>query len=276
MSAASLQNYNNTAALTRGLRSLILEMLEPDLLGPRRFHVAVSGGSMVDLLAQALLTDPIDSRVRFDVWDIFFADERLVSFESEESNYGLFKRKFLDKIPAHHDKPTVYPVSAQKIKEFQESKCSATDVANDYWEQMRRVFATKTHVPPIPNFELMLLGCGLDGHTCSLFPYHKALDDINSWVLPITDSPKPPSTRITLSLSVCGAALNTVFLAIGEAKQDIMKRIFDEQDMNLPCSMLTHNKFGEGRQTGRIYWLTDYECVKDLKYPGIGRFIGRV
>jgi len=97
-----------------------------------------------------------------------------------------------------------------------------------------------------------LLGCGPDGHTCSLFPGHELLRETVGWILPIEDSPKPPAKRITLSLPVVHAASKIGFVAAGEGKQDILQKIFDtEEGQSLPCGLVNE---GGG---DKVSWFTD-------------------
>ena len=52
----------------------------------------------------------------------------------------------------------------------------------------------------------------------------------------ITDSPKPPAKRITLTYPVLNHASRVAFVASGEGKQEILQRIMDHPEENLPCS----------------------------------------
>ena len=64
---------------------------------------------------------------------------------------------------------------------------------------------------------------GPDGHTCSLFPNHPALDVEDKLVTYIDNSPKPPSQRITFTYKLLLNAKNVIFLATGKSKQTIVR-----------------------------------------------------
>lgn len=95
----------------------------------------------------------------------------------------------------------------------------AEEAARDYIQKMA------VHFPPdeLPRFHLLLLGMGPDGHTCSLFPGHRLLDETSVWVAPITDSPKPPPSRITLTFPVLNNAECCAFAMTGQSKAEMVK-----------------------------------------------------
>ncbi|KAI5279945.1 suppressor of los1-1, partial [Ascosphaera aggregata] len=246
-----------------------------------RFRVGVSGGSLPATLAQALLSDKDTSLSlsedelqqeaqgdssspglpQFDKWDIFFADERLVPLDHEDSNYYLLKKEWLDKIPESLPQPTVHTIDEAHINDS-----DVQTVAELYQEDLTRAFAAKDSVKH-PIFDLLLLGCGPDGHTCSLFPGHELLREADAWVVPITDSPKPPSKRITLTLPVVTHAMRIAFVAQGSGKKDVLHQIFDTAEgKDLPCALV--NAGG----SDRVCWFTDSAAAEEVLFPKLSSF----
>lgn len=82
-----------------------------------------------------------------------------------------------------------------------------------------------------------LIGMGEDGHIASLFPRHPGLSDLSD-VLVISDSPKPPPRRLTLSLPVLHRAGSHLILALGAAKGAVARRARQGADPALPVSLL--------------------------------------
>ena len=78
----------------------------------------------------------------------------------------------------------------------------------------------------VNQFDIVFLGMGEDGHTASLFPGNDALDDAQS-VVPVYDSPKPPSDRVSLSVNTLKKAKNRIVLASGEGKAEVLQQIKD-------------------------------------------------
>lgn len=79
----------------------------------------------------------------------------------------------------------------------------------------------------IPVFDVLLLGMGPDGHTCSLFPGHKEIENTTDIVTYIEDSPKPPKQRITLTLPVLNNASHAFFIVTGKDKKGCLDAIRD-------------------------------------------------
>ena len=255
---ANLYSFADTDELAPILRQYIVQAQKAGVDHHGNFRIAVSGGSLPKTLAKALLTQgSTGAAVDFSKWEIFFADERAVPLDHEDSNYKLLKDELLDKIPASAGKPAVHTIDQSLLNDVQE-------MADTYEKSLVGVFAAKDSVK-LPIFDLLLLGCGPDGHTCSLFPGHELLHETTGWVLAIEDSPKPPPARITLSLPVVHAANKIAFIATGEGKQGILQKIFDtEEGEQLPCGLVN----GGGGE--KVSWFTDAAATNGVSYPRRG------
>lgn len=254
----NLYSFSDTDNLAKSLRKYVLQCQAAGFERHGAFKVAVSGGSLPKTLAKALLAlSGSDGDVDFSKWEIFFADERAVPLDHEDSNYMLLKQELLDKIPSSLGQPIVHPIDVQYMDDVQE-------MADQYQEALMKSFAAKDSVK-LPIFDLLLLGCGPDGHTCSLFPNHELLRESDAWVAPIEDSPKPPAKRITLTLPVVTHGIKIAFVATGDGKKGIMRAILDtEEGRSLPCGLI--NEAG----AERVSWFTDHGAVEGVGFPRRG------
>lgn len=251
----NLYAFQGTTELAQSLRTYVLDAQNSALSRHHVFRVAVSGGSLPKVLAQALLKETNgEGKVRFGQWEIFFADERAVPLDHADSNYKLVKEEILDKAPAELGTPKVFAIDPRYLDDVQE-------LADQYEKTLVSIFAARDSVR-LPMFDLLLLGCGPDGHTCSLFPGSPLLRENEAWVLPIFDSPKPPPKRITLSLPVATHGIRIAFVATGGGKKDIMKQIFDtDEGRQLPCGLIN------SQAQERVSWFVDTPAIEGVSFP---------
>jgi 6-phosphogluconolactonase len=87
----------------------------------------------------------------------------------------------------------------------------------------------------VPRFDLVILGMGEDGHTASLFPASKHLDD-DAPAVAVFDAPKPPPERVSLGLTRLLSARERIVIAAGEGKREIIQRI--REGMELPITQV--------------------------------------
>jgi 6-phosphogluconolactonase len=108
------------------------------------------------------------------------------------------------------------------------------------------------------SLDVCLVGIGEDGHFASLFPNHAGLKELSP-VFSITDSPKPPPRRLSLSLSVIGQASYLPILALGAAKGDVARRARnDGSNPNLPVSLLPRDRWA---------WFLDDAAITAAQTP---------
>lgn len=131
------------------------------------FNVALSGGSLPRLLADALSVADATA-IQLDKWRVFLADERIVPLEHADSNYKAIR----DQLP----RVDIVPIDPALAPE----QC-----ARDYQQKLVRSLGES------PVFDAVLLGLGPDGHTCSLFPDHP-LVGYSRPARPLPSRPAPP------------------------------------------------------------------------------------
>lgn len=256
----NLYTFPTVDNLAANLRQYVLTAQADGLRRHDTFRVAVSGGSLPATLTKALLPSGDGSAgdtVHWDKWEFFFADERAVALDHSDSNYKLLKDELLDKLPETTAKPAVRTIDEQYLDDVQE-------MADQYEKVLVQSFAAKDSVK-LPTFDLILLGIGPDGHTCSLFPGHPLLRETDAWVAAIEDSPKPPPKRITLTLPVVNQAHRIAFVTTGEGKKEILKKIFDsEEGRGLPSGLV--NEGG----ADKVSWFTDEKATDGVVFPRKG------
>jgi len=93
-----------------------------------------------------------------------------------------------------------------------------------------------------PEFDLLLLGLGPDGHCASLFPDQSSLAERARLVVGVPEAGLEPFVpRVSLTLSGLANARQTVFLVTGESKADAVAAAFGPRstpDPHVPASML--------------------------------------
>lgn len=203
---SSVQVYENPGELAeaaaRGFAATAAEAIEER----GRFAVVLAGGSTPKAAYEILARDYAD-RVDWSRVHVFFGDERTVPPEHEDSNYRMAREALLDHVPVGG----VHRMQAELPPD---------EAAAAYEEELRAFFRTEE----FPDFDLILLGIGGDGHTASLFPETSALEIHDRWVVanPVL---KLETTRITLTVPVINAARAVYFLVAGEGKAEALREI---------------------------------------------------
>ena len=215
----------------------------------KKFAVAVSGASMINILADVLPSLSL-TREDWKSWLFFFVDERVVPFEDPQSSFGSYVQILLPKCPS---------LSIEQFVPIDPS-LDADNCAADY-ELRIKALLDDVQETSFPRLNIILLGFGPDGHTASLFPGHALLHEKTKWVASITDSPKPPPTRVTLTLPVIEAAQSVLVVATGSSKAEIVKKVFDEDDKSLPINMIQSPVLSRDK----VVWLIDSDAASLLK-----------
>lgn len=243
--------FVSAAELGPVLAHLIASRAEKTLSsGAGYFSLGLSGGSLVSILSKEL---PAVPNLDCSRWLVGFCDERLVPFDDPESTYGLYKSQLFSKLNIPEDRVLVIDPSLP-----------VQQCADDYANRLSKAFDAQQ----TPVFDMLLLGMGPDGHTCSLFPDHPLLQEKQKTVAPISDSPKPPPQRVTLTLPVVNAARCVVFVSTGGSKAPVLKQVLEGGDGPiLPAGLVAPTQ-------GELFWLVDEPAATsltlDVERPGPG------
>ncbi len=234
---------NNSSELAFAGASLIVSAANESLGEKGKFAMAVSGGSTPRPMHRLLVKEPYLSGIPWRNTHIFWVDERCVPEEDPDSNYGAAKRDFLDLVPISSDQIHYMP-----------GELPPDEGARRYVKEIIEFFQLKDNEFPI--FDLVLLGMGADGHTASLFPGHRALEERERLVVSLRGG-NPDVYRLTLTLPVINNAKKILFLVSGKEKSGILKEVFKEGPKILPAQRIQP-------VDGELIWLIDRQAASLL------------
>lgn len=178
---------------------------------PGEHHVVVTGGGVgTDVLAHVkALGESIDWQ-RIHLW---WGDERFLPEGHPERNETGAREVLIDHVPIPADQ--VHPMPADVGQGADEA---ATAYADELARASRNGFA--------PDFEIVLLGIGPEGHVASLFPHSPALESAST-VVGVHGTPKPPPTRVSMTLPAIRSARDVWVIAAGCAKAPAVEAAMD-------------------------------------------------
>lgn len=173
-----------------------------------RFDLVLSGGTTPGPVYEALAESHAGD-VPWDRVHVWYADERCVPPDDPASNHGAVEVALLGRVALRP--PQVHRVRGE------DAPGRAADL---YEEALRDAWPRAAS----PEFDLVLLGIGTDGHTASLFPGSPVLEERVRWVSPAR-SPAAPHPRVTLTLPGLAGAREVVFLVTGGGKRPVLAEI---------------------------------------------------
>ena len=252
--------HGSAGSLAAALAAALLEAASAAVAERGHFTVAVSGGSVLDLLAEGLKGKNVD----FSKWTVALADERLVSDESADSNLRAARAAL----------PALFNNASSVVVPFTETSGGTAGAATEFEGALRRLPAS---VLPrrggggegsndLPVFDAVVLGLGPDGHVASLFPNHPATAIADGrWVVPVEGAPKQPPRRVSLSLPVLRAARDVVIAASGLGKASAVQRALEVQALPgaVPAQMV--RPLPPSSPGARVRWMVDADAGSLLR-----------
>ncbi len=206
-----VKTFADNPAVANAFANDFVGLLQSLTKSNSKVTVALSGGSTPKLLF-AVLAEQFADSVDWNKVHFFWGDERCVSPDDSQSNYGEARKLFLSKIE----------IPDENIHRVHGESQPATERVRYEQEVLQHVSANSDSVP---SFDVMLLGMGGDGHTASIFPHEiEFLKSDN--ICEIATHPESGQKRITLTGKVINASSQVFFLVTGSGKANVLAEIF--------------------------------------------------
>ncbi len=228
----------NREAVAKATADLIVESCE-EATG-REFRIVLAGGDTPRPLYETLGQEPYASRIAWGRWCVWWGDERAVPPDAPDSNYAVANAALLSGVPI--PRKHVHRIHVET---------GTTAAVTAYESEIRGHFGDQ-----MPQFDLILLGIGEDGHTASLFPGTQALGEARH---PVAHgfAPRPPHDRVTLTLPAINAARRIIFIVTGRNKAHGLRNVVaaDQEDAQRPPASLVRPV------SGTMHFMVDQEAA---------------
>ncbi|MFD5700743.1 6-phosphogluconolactonase, partial [Streptomyces lasiicapitis] len=189
--------------------------------------VVLTGGRNGNGLLAALSSAPARDAVDWSRLDLWWGDERFLPDGDPERNYTQACEALLDSVPL--DPARVHPMPASDgpyAKGIYPDIADGADAAAEAYAAELAAAAGPEHYQSaaaaaggsVPTFDVLMLGVGPDTHVASLFPESPAVRETDRMVVGVHGAPKPPPTRVSLTLPAIRSAREVWLLAAGEDK----------------------------------------------------------
>jgi 6-phosphogluconolactonase len=177
-------------------------------------QVVLTGGRVAAKIYGAVAESPARVEVDWQRVEFWWGDERFVPDGDPERNETQARDAFLSALEV--DPARVHPMPADTGQ-------GAEAAAAAYAEELAAAGP--------PTFDVLMLGVGPDGHVASLFPGYPQLEVTDVAAVAVHDSPKPPPTRVSLTLPLLNRSREVWFVVSGEDKAEAVAEALAEGDV---------------------------------------------
>jgi 6-phosphogluconolactonase len=165
--------------------------------------IVLTGGGIGGATLRELADSPARLAIDWPRLSIWWGDERFLPTGHPDRNETQAREALLDHVEV--DPARVHPMPA------------SDGPLGDDLDAAAQSYAAELATAGSPSFDVLMLGLGPEGHVASLFPEAPAMYDDRA-VIPVRGCPKPPPTRISLSMATINTALEAWIIAAGEEK----------------------------------------------------------
>lgn len=185
-------------------------------------HLVVTGGTVGIATLRAVAASPVRGAVDWTGVHVWWGDERFVPADSPDRNERQAREALLDALPIPAE--NVHAMLPEGTASDEDASAAAYAAELARFAPAAELTGDATGKPAVPEFDVLLLGMGPDGHIASLFPGHATLHEEIRTVVGEPDSPKPPPRRVTLTYAAIRAAREVWLVVAGEDKADAVAR----------------------------------------------------
>lgn len=256
--------FPNSTALAEAVAAAFLELVgqEPEAATGAQVHeVALTGGSIADQVHRAIAASAPGAGVEWGAVRFWWGDERFVAATSFDRNAVQARRALLDRLAG---------LGGSGLPEDNVMEIPAAGSVRDV-ETAAEVYADLLRHEGTGEFALTMLGLGPDGHIASLFPHHARLTTTDAITVAVTDSPKPPPLRVSLTLEALNRSRQVWFLVSGADKADAVARSVEAQRTgtgtiaDTPAYGIGHpDHLRPGAQAPQVTWWLDEAAASAL------------
>jgi 6-phosphogluconolactonase len=243
--AGRLLIFENQGAMADYMLKKWTEIHQESIDRKGRFVAALSGGQTPAKFYRKLAGQGIN--LQWDKTFLFMVDERFVPPFNQDSNY----RMIADTLLRNVDIPTenVYPIPTKESDPL--------FAALNYEREMIRFFGIGRD--EFPEYDLIMLGLGEDGHTASLFPGTEAVKERQHLMRSVA-AVGVKCERITMTLPVINRARNVIFLVSGRKKATVLREIIEKKNSCFPAAQVKP-------ELGSLLFVVDAEAAELLRAP---------
>ncbi len=180
--------------------------------------VVLTGGSVGIATLREIAQSPARLAVDWRKVNFWFGDDRFVPSDSADRNAGQAADALLSHIDV--DPARVHVMAASDtVASLEESvELYAADLAQAAQREWENSDDASEQAPSVPRFDVLMLGLGPDAHIASLFPEMAGIRTTGSNVVGVRNSPKPPPSRVSLTLEAINSAAEIWLVAAGADK----------------------------------------------------------
>ncbi|MBG0832884.1 6-phosphogluconolactonase [Planomonospora sp. ID67723] len=227
MSVPNVVVHRDADMLAKAVAARVITRLVDAQSAKGSASLVLTGGTVGIATLAEIAASPARDAVDWRNLDVWWGDERFLPSGDAERNETGARKALLDHVDL--DPERVH------VMRGPDSGMTAEESADAYAEELRRAARPEDH-GPAPSFDVLLLGMGPDAHVASLFPEMPALHDTRP-VVAVHGSPKPPPTRISLTLPVIQGAREVWVVAAGADKAGAVRLALSESGpMQVPAA----------------------------------------